>query len=231
MEKSFLIVWLEGPMQAYGAQSRMYRRQSLPFPTRGMLWGMVFNAAGWTGPQRERLALLRDCPVTVYCYREPVTISDYQIVGGNWDPSDPWQERMLPHRSDGKPVTGTVPTRPVVKDYLQDGCFSAVLAFPREWNASITAACRSPADALSLGRRACLPTVPMLQGTADSLEGAQALLQSVERARSETFGKVSRRAAFIETEPTRAHWFVHDLPLAFRPDYAYDWYGVAREDL
>ncbi len=39
---STLLLWLEAPLQSWGADSRFGRRATLPFPTRSGVLGLVF---------------------------------------------------------------------------------------------------------------------------------------------------------------------------------------------
>ena len=226
MQTKYLVLWLEAPLMSYGDGKCLYVRKTLSFPSRGALWGLVFSAAGWQNEQRERLTAIRDLPVTVYGYKtEGSILSDYQIMGGGWDTHDPWQERMVPHKSDGKAVTGTEPTRPLVKQYLQDSVFAAILPFPSSWEGEIRAACASPCDVLSIGRKACVPTIPVLQGVADTFEDALSILSQVEEKRnSVSDAPVQRQRVYEETKDFRkARWRLQDVPLAFRPAYEYGW--------
>lgn len=225
MGKRYLVVWLEGPLQSYGREDCIYARKTQRFPRRAALWGMVFSAAGWYDAQRERLAELLDCSLTVYGYTpDRPMLTDYQIVGGNWDITDPWQERMVPHRFDGKAIVGSA-TRPRTKQYLQESVFAAILEFPEHWESDLRRACVSPRDMISLGRKACIPTVPVLQGIANDFDSALELLEYVEENRNECFETpVYRRRVFEETtDRENARWSLNDVPLSFRPTPEYGW--------
>lgn len=122
-------------------------------------------------------------------------------------------------------VTGTEPTRPLVKQYLQDSVFATILPFPSSWEGEIRAACASPRDVLSIGRKACVPTIPVLQGVADTFEDAVSILSQVEEKRnSVSDAPVQRQRVYEETKDFRkARWRLQDVPLAFRPAYEYGW--------
>ena len=230
MHTRYLVMWLEGPLQSYGGKDQIFVRGTQKFPSRSAICGMLFSAAGWHDEQRERLAELRECSLAVYGYKgESPVLSDYQIIGGGWDLKDPWQERMVPHKSNGKPVAGALPTRPVIKQYLQDSVFAAILEFPAQWENDVRAACCSPHDILFLGRKACVPTIPILQGVAGSFEEALAILDRVEEKRNEICAVPAvRHRVYEETqEAASARWHLRDVPLAFQPAFEYGWRYVA----
>lgn len=230
----YIALWLEAPLMSFGGNDRKYIRNTLRFPSRATLWGVVFSAAGWLDDQTDRLAELKNCSVTVFGYKpdHPV-LSDYQIVGGGWDTKDRWQERMVPHTAKGKTVAGPSPTRPLIKEYLQDAVFSAVLEFPAIWEDDLRRACASPHDALFIGRKACLPTVPILQGVAESFEKAVAILDFVRDKRNEFSNEpVFQKRIYSETtNPQEARWHLNDVPVAFRPKFEYGWRYVKVDQL
>ncbi len=53
---SCALLWLEAPLQSWGADSRFGRRSTLPFPTRSGIMGLVCCALGKGGEQVEWLA-------------------------------------------------------------------------------------------------------------------------------------------------------------------------------
>ena len=53
-----LLLWLEAPLQSWGADSRYGRRDTLPFPTRSGILGLLCCAMGRGGEQREWLAAM-----------------------------------------------------------------------------------------------------------------------------------------------------------------------------
>ena len=47
----YLLLWLEGPLQAWGYDSKFGRRDTLPFPTKSGLLGLLCCARGAGGPE------------------------------------------------------------------------------------------------------------------------------------------------------------------------------------
>ena len=58
MDKKYILLWIEAPLQAWGADSKFGRRDTLPFPTKSGVLGLVLCAMGASGPQNELLAKL-----------------------------------------------------------------------------------------------------------------------------------------------------------------------------
>ena len=46
-----LLLWLEAPLQSWGVDSRFGRRDTLPFPSRSGVLGLVCCATGRNGEQ------------------------------------------------------------------------------------------------------------------------------------------------------------------------------------
>ena len=43
---SYLLLWLEGPLQSWGADSKYYNRTTLPFPTKSGILGLLCFGEG-----------------------------------------------------------------------------------------------------------------------------------------------------------------------------------------
>ncbi len=56
MNQPYLLLWLEGPLQSWGHDSRFGRRETLNFPTKSWVLGKVCPALGIGGPQTSLLA-------------------------------------------------------------------------------------------------------------------------------------------------------------------------------
>ena len=99
MSQPYLLLWLEGPLQSWGHDSRFGRRDTLPFPTKSGVLGMVCAALGAGGPQTSLLARFADLDMQVHSFvrrgktggtlpREPL-LRDFHMVGSGYDDSDP----------------------------------------------------------------------------------------------------------------------------------------------
>lgn len=54
-KNAYLLLWLEGPLQAWGHDSKFGVRNTLNFPTRSGILGLLCCAHGAGGEQREWL--------------------------------------------------------------------------------------------------------------------------------------------------------------------------------
>jgi len=181
MDSPYLVFWLEAPLQSWGHDSRFNRRDTLPFPTKSAVLGMVCAAMGAGGKQKELLARFAPLDMQIHAYvrtdtkgnpvqREPL-LRDYQMVGSGYDDKDPWQTLCIPKKSDGSKAVGGG-TKMTYRYYLQDMAFAVFFQTPQDIVEPIVKAMQEPVRDVYLGRKCCAPTEFICQGHHDSLEGA-----------------------------------------------------------
>lgn len=179
---SYILLWLEAPMQAWGVDSRFGRRDTLPFPTRSGIMGMLCAASGKGGEQREWLAHMagRSQVVDAYAYEDAQgkakrwpLLCDFHMVGSAYDAKDPWQTMLIPKKSDGGKAVGGG-TKLTYRYYLQDMAFACALEVPDGEADELAAALCAPVWAISLGRKCCVPTDTVYRGTYATEEEALA---------------------------------------------------------
>lgn len=195
MSDPYLLLWLEAPLQAWGHDSRFGRRDSLDFPTKSGVLGLLCCTFGKGGQQREWLARWADLDMQVEAYvpanragqavpRQPM-LRDFQMVGSGYDDHDPWQSLLIPKTSEGKKAVGGG-TKMTYRYYLQDMAFAVALQAPESEVEEVLAALHNPVWDLYLGRKCCVPTEFIGQGRHDNAEQALA----AGRALAETKHKV-----------------------------------------
>lgn len=173
MTDPYLLLWLEAPLQAWGHDSRFGRRNSLDFPTKSGVFGLLCCALGAKGKQTERLANWADRDMQVQAYvlkdkqdkplpRQPL-MRDFHMVGSGYDDKDPWQTLLIPKTSEGKKAVGGG-SKMTYRYYLQDMAFAVVLQGPQQELAELEQALTSPVWDLYLGRKNCVPTEFIAQG-------------------------------------------------------------------
>lgn len=180
MGSKVLLLWLEGPMQSWGTSRTPLQRMTGQYPTKSGIWGMIFNALGWYGRQKEALRKIHDLPVRILGYQKssvPI-LRDYQTMGGGFDENDPWQSVMTPRCENGKKPVNVGGTRIIVKHYLADARFAAFVRVPEEWADEIAEALVNPAGTLYLGRKACIPSAPLFAGLWESETEAEKRLEA-----------------------------------------------------
>lgn len=179
----YLLLWLEAPLQAWGHDSRFGRRDSLDFPTKSGVLGLICCARGVGGEERDWLAAWADLDLQVEAFvprnriGEPLPrlplLRDFHMVGGGYDDADPWQNLLIPKTSEGKKAVGGG-TKMTYRYYLQDMAFAVALETPADQVDPVASALRSPVWDLYLGRKNCVPTEFILQGVHGSAEDALA---------------------------------------------------------
>lgn len=195
MNNPCLLLWLEGPLQSWGHDSKFGRRDTLAFPTKSGVLGLVCAALGAGGEQREMLAKFAALPQTVIAYarqdkrgealikrlREPL-LRDFQMVGSGYDDSDPWTTLLIPKKSDGGKAVGGG-TKMTYRFYLQDACFTVLLQVPMALASSIAEALQRPAWDLYLGRKHCVPAEFIYRGTYNEVEAAEVAAQTLAESK------------------------------------------------
>lgn len=168
-----LLLWLEGPLQAWGHDSKFGVRDTLNFPTKSGVLGLLCCARGAGGAQLEWLKQMSALDMEVRAYtltnkagkpalREP-SLRDFHMVGSGYDDSDPWQSLLIPKTAEGKKAVGGG-TKMTYRYYLQDAVFAVALQVPAEQADELAYALQNPVWDLYLGRKNCVPTELVFQG-------------------------------------------------------------------
>ena len=178
-----LLVRLEGPLQAWGDAAYDTRRPTRVFPTRSALAGLLASALGLTYRDAAITARLHDAlRYAVRVDRVGSVITDFQTAElattqAGWTR---WgiERREIANVTRTLQVRGRRPfpsaTQILLKGYLADASFLAAMTLRPDAPVTlddVASALRRPARPLFLGRRACLPSRPLLEGriVADSL--------------------------------------------------------------
>lgn len=219
MSDPYLMLWLEAPLQSWGHDSKFGRRDSLDFPTKSGVLGLLCCALGAGGKQSEWLALWADLDMQAVAYvptnrqgqplpRQPL-MRDFQMVGSGYDDRDPWQSLLIPKTSEGKKAVGGG-TKMTYRYYLQDMAFAVALQGPKEEVKAVAEALQNPVWDLFLGRKNCVPTEFIYQGVYanghESLERAQQLAE--EKGRCAAF-------RVLQGEHEGEVLTLNDVPLQF----------------
>jgi len=190
----YLLLWLEGPLQSWGHDSKFGRRDSLDFPTKSGVLGLLCCARGAAGEQSEWLAKWADRDMRVIAYvpvgrrgqplpRLPL-MRDFHMVGSGYDDQDPWASLLIPKTSEGKKAVGGG-TKMTYRYYLQDMTYAVLLQGPESELATVANALKSPVWDLYLGRKNCVPTEFVFQGihagVQQALHTAEQLAESKRR--------------------------------------------------
>jgi CRISPR system Cascade subunit CasD len=219
MINPYLLLWLEAPLQAWGHDSRFGRRDSLDFPTKSGVLGLLCCARGAGGTQIEWLAAWADLDMQVVAWvpqdthgqplpRLPL-LRDFQMVGSGYDDQDPWQTLLIPKKNDGGKAVGGG-TRMTYRYYVQDMAYAVVLQAPAALAQETANALQAPVWDLYLGRKNCVPVEFIYQGLFDTAEGA--FQKAAEMAKEKQRVQALR---VLQGEHAGEALILNDVPLQF----------------
>lgn len=159
---------LEGPIQSWGTRSRYQRRATDSFPSKSGVLGLIAAALGidkHAHDEAERLKPLAALRFEVF--RVPrkrgqeaipdLRLEDFHTIGGGYEEADAWARASIPRKASGGPF-GTVVTRRV---YLTDAAFLVLLTGDHAVLETIRARLEDPVWGIWLGRKCCLPAIPL----------------------------------------------------------------------
>ncbi|MCP4341618.1 MAG: type I-E CRISPR-associated protein Cas5/CasD [Desulfobulbaceae bacterium] len=171
-EKRFLVLRLVGPLQSWGFNSQYNRRDTSLMPTKSAIAGICCAALGLHRGSEEERQFLKNFGTfqmtTIALPRLsskkknlPVRrLQDYHTVQNS-------------RRASGAMNTDCVLTH---RTYLNDSAFGIILEGDGNILAHITDALANPRWGIWLGRKACIPSAPVLAGLKDNRKDAVALL-------------------------------------------------------
>lgn len=219
-ENSYMALWLEAPLQAWGADSKFYRRETIDFPTKSGILGLICCALGASGNQREFLATFAPLSQLVFAFKDKTLkdgvfasiMYDFQTVGNGYNKEDKWENLHIPKKLKGKPATGSSGAKLTTRAYLQDMAFGVMLEVPCSLQDIIEQALQNPIWDLYFGRKNCAPTDFIYRGTFNQQEKAeQALLDIASKKELKVIFKVVDG----ECHDTGEMFVLRDVPLQF----------------
>jgi CRISPR system Cascade subunit CasD len=170
-EIAYLGLRLDGPLQAWGYDSQFNRRNTGMFPTKSGILGMCCASMGIPrGSEREQAVLARLRLLRLLT----VAVPRLQYRGSEYE-----TPLLVQRLVDYHTVQNTLTADGKVKDthltwrqYLCDASFVAVLSGIRQLLEEVANALRNPVWGIWLGRKACIPSAPVLDKIYDSEEDA-----------------------------------------------------------
>jgi CRISPR system Cascade subunit CasD len=211
----YVLLWLEGPLQSWGYDSRYGRRESLNFPTKSGVLGIILAAMGAGGEQRELLSDLSQYRHTVLSYvrtasSSPVQLRDFHMVGSGYDTSDKWQNLLVPKTEDGKSSVGGG-SKITHRAYIQDGAFAVVVEADDQMASRIAAAIQDPVWDISLGRKSCPPSDIVLRGVFENSESACTFADEIAQEKNRQKGFI----VYDEVHSDGEQLTLSDVPVQF----------------
>jgi CRISPR system Cascade subunit CasD len=215
-EQPVLSLYLDGPMQSWGYQSRFDRRTTLAYPTRSGIVGLLGAALGIDRADRQRLAELNAPNLRMEILglarvdskgraRLPSLWTDYHTVGGGYNAAtDPLN---MPRKAgDNKPKGNAELT---YREFLSDVRFGVLLSGDDDLLKRCETALNNPCWGLWLGRKCCIPASPICQGFFENHDLARQHLE--RRAEGRIVRKVTEVDRFDDGNDT-----LMDVPVSFQ---------------
>ncbi len=163
-----LVMRLAGPLQSWGVHSQFNRRETADAPTKSGIVGLLAAAQGRA--REEPIDDLLDLAVGVRTdetgslLRDYHTVSDYRGV--------PLPSATVTGKGVQKRTGPAKFTHVTERFYLQDAVFVVAVGGPGALLGSLLEALERPAFPLALGRRACVPTQPLVLKPTDGQHAA-----------------------------------------------------------
>ncbi|MBN1928239.1 MAG: type I-E CRISPR-associated protein Cas5/CasD [Chlorobiaceae bacterium] len=220
MSNPFILLWLEAPLQSWGADSRFGRRDTLDFPTKSGLLGLLCCALGAGGEQRELLAEMAPLRQTVLAFQRergerPPLLRDFQMVGSGYNKKEPWESLLIPRKSNGDIAVGGG-TKMTYRYYLQEAAFAAAVQVPAARAGEFAEALKAPVWDIYFGRKCCAPTDLVFRGCFDS--EAEALDAASSIAHEKRLAEAFRVLDGVHEGEVVA---LNDVPVQFGPKKKY----------
>ncbi|MEV4351701.1 type I-E CRISPR-associated protein Cas5/CasD [Actinoplanes sp. NPDC049596] len=156
-----LVLLLAGPMQSWGERAAFSRRDTLAYPTRSGIVGMLACALGQ--PRTTALDWADNLTVHVRADHPGHLMQDFHTIGGGY-PADHGMRNAegKPRKNKHGQASGTLTYR----HYLADAAFTATVTVEDDALAArLAAALTQPRWPLYLGRKSCPPAYRVLLGT------------------------------------------------------------------
>ncbi|MBD3165251.1 type I-E CRISPR-associated protein Cas5/CasD [bacterium] len=165
-----LLLRLEGPLQAWGTRARWDVRDTAPEPTKSAVIGLLGAALGYAADDPRLFELAGTLRMGVRVDHPGTVMTDFQTItdflptaGGEFKASGEKRSKRLDKlqdNPDARPATILSP-----RDYLEDASFLVVLEQADGGSETLERcrqALRDPVWPMYLGRKACVPTRPVL---------------------------------------------------------------------
>lgn len=194
----FLSLWLESPLQSWGCRSKFDRRDTLDFPTKSAITGLICCALGKKEPDQKLIRRLTERPQVVIAYNRPYSsklqkakkmrslhqLLDFHTVSVGYNEKDKWEKMQILTKEDGtKPQTSgkKLPSKLTYRYYLQNSFFGVIVSFEPEFAEEIASALKNPIWDLYLGRKCCIPTDFIFRAISETEEEAEKILDEISK--------------------------------------------------
>lgn len=167
-----LILRLEGVLQSWGEHSKWDERDSGLMPTKSGVLGMISSALGYPRGDRRIEELSVKLHMAVRADRPGTPAVDFQTVQG------------MPYifNAEGKKRSGAADTIISTRCYLYDASFLVILYGDADALERCAAALRDPVWAPFLGRKSCVPSLPLIPDITEEYDSVKDALEKYKRS-------------------------------------------------
>lgn len=170
-DKSYIALRLEGPLQSWGFDSQYNRRNTGLMPTKSAIAGMCCAALGFSrGSDKEQEFLAKFGMVRMTAISIPKQGTKKELLVRRLQDYHTVQNTR---RANGALNTDCVLTH---RQYLTDAAFGVLLEGDAVLLDEIATTLADPKWGICLGRKACIPSAPVLAGLKDNRDDALRLL-------------------------------------------------------
>lgn len=146
MSIPLLLLRLEAPMMAFGSGASWDFKDTLSFPTKSAIVGLLSAALGFPKGDRRILELSRKIKVSVRIDRRGKKDEDYQIISGDI------------YTADGKILSGN---KTSIRKYIFDASYLIAISGEEDVLISCKKALDDPVWIPFLGRKCCIQSIPL----------------------------------------------------------------------
>ncbi len=211
---------LEGPLQSWGTTSRFVVRDTGTEPTKSGILGMICAAIGLRREQtRKRLVKLNRLVMGVRVDRPGTLLHDYHTVGAGYG--------VMAAKGILKETSGTSEYETFLsrRYYLADASFLVALHGSTSLVSRIACRLSDPVWPPFLGRKSCVPSLPVMAGTGrfESLEKALTSPSQPSRPRLAEIDELPASVRLVLEVPAgqgplpREALRIPDSPVSFPP--------------
>lgn len=202
---SHAALFFDAPMVSFGVDSKFDQRDTLTFPSRSVVTGLIAAAMGIPRGDSARLAELAGLAVVSIVFPNvPGSIEeDFHTIGGNYP------DHMKPLNALGKRRKEPVVTK---RYYLTGGRSAAIVSGESGVIARIETAMRDPVWGGWIGRKCCIPATPVFQGVFQTEDDALKKLRELAGLGDGNQPRIFRECSPLDPEAA----LYPDIPVDFQ---------------
>lgn len=208
--QSFIALLLDAPLQSWGISSRFERRGTALHPSKSAVIGMIAAALGidkHDPNEPAQIAELAELDITMITIpkKHPMRrIEDFHTTEGT-------------RRADGSLNKNCVVSK---REYLVDARFAVLIKGATALLDRVAAALQNPVWGIWLGRKSCIPALPIFVGhEIEEVRIWNKLLKLAnlpEKATLSEFGRIEEAMDFVEGTDS-----IRDVPVTFSGSGSY----------